>query len=237
MTNENATPGAAERAMKDGKALLDARDSKQAMKSFQCAADIYGQLGDHMQQSEGLNMVAGVLARTGRGDEALETLSGIIDLLAGEPKSSGRAMAWSNRGLILARQERLQDALGCFEEALVQFQQIDEPVRVAEQWANIGTTCRDLEQPDQAIKNYQQAIAIYQQLDHQEGMGDQLTNIAYALVMQGESMDGVRKYREALSYYACAGNNSKVQSTEYNIQHLEAALLCNRDGNNKPCNC
>ena len=64
-----------------------------------------------------------------------------------------------------------------------------------------------------------------------------MTNIAYALVMRGETMDGVRKYREAVSYYTSAGATSKADSTKQNIEQLEAALMCSRDGTAKPCNC
>ena len=72
-----------------------------------------------------------------------------------EPRK--RAMAWTNQGLILVRQQRFQEALGCFEEALALFQQSAEPMRVAEQWGNIGSAYRDLEKPDRALENYQQA--------------------------------------------------------------------------------
>lgn len=228
MMSENSTREIAEHAIKEGRAFLQAQDNEQALKSFQCAADICGRLKDRKGQADALNMVGGILARMDRADEAIAVFSQVTDLLREEPLSRARGMAWSNRGLILARQERFREALRCFEEALIVFDQSDELIRVAEQCGNIGTVCRDLELPDRAIENYQRALAIYRKLDLKERIGDQLTNIGYARLMQQSSADALRWYREGLSHYMAAGCESKLRSIQENIDSLEAALGINR---------
>jgi len=141
-----------------------------------------------------------------------------------EAESRKRAMAWTHKGLNLVRQQRFQEALGCFEEALALFQQGDERIRVAEQWGNIGSVYRDLEQPDRALENYQQALAIYRELGHTERIADQCTNIAYTRFMQQDHADALRWYREALALYTAAGSEPKLRFTAENVERLEAVL-------------
>lgn len=135
-----------------------------------------------------------------------------------------RAMARTNQGLLQVRQQRFQDALGCFEEALALFEQTDERIRVAEQWGNIGSVHRDLEQPERALENYQRALAIYRELGHTERIADQCTNIAYTRFMQQDHADALRWYREALTLYTAAGSEPKRRFTAENVERLEAML-------------
>ena len=115
--NENATREAAERALTEGHTFLETRDHEQALESFRRAADLYGKIGDRTRQAEGLYTAGGIFALLDRTDEALAAFSGVIDLLREGVEPRRRAMAWANKGLILVRQQRFQDALGCFEEA------------------------------------------------------------------------------------------------------------------------
>jgi tetratricopeptide (TPR) repeat protein len=135
-----------------------------------------------------------------------------------------RAMVWTNKGLTLVQQQRFQEGLGCFEKALVLFQQGNERIRVAEQWGNIGSAYRDLEQPDHALENYQRALAIYRELGHTERIADQCTNIAYTRFMQQDHADALKWYREALTLYTAAGSEPKRRLTEVNVDRLEAVL-------------
>lgn len=129
-----------------------------------------------------------------------------------------------NRGLVLARLGRYEEAIACFEEARLRYEQAGELLRSAGQWANIGTVHRDMNQPQSALESYRQALAIYRQLGHGERVGDQLSNIAYALVCLQRAADALPWYREALAHYIEAKDTPRIDKTVDNINRLVAAL-------------
>jgi tetratricopeptide (TPR) repeat protein len=135
-----------------------------------------------------------------------------------------RAMALNNKGLMLAREKRFEEALPCFEEALSLFRKENEPVRAAEQWGNIGSVYRDLERHEKAIESYHNALSIYTAHGLFEGVADQFTNIAYIHAMKGSFREALEWYRKAVPLYEEAKSGKKLAFTRQNVEGLERGL-------------
>jgi tetratricopeptide (TPR) repeat protein len=135
-----------------------------------------------------------------------------------------QARAGTNKALVLVHLKRFEEALAGFREALQNFEQGEDLIRVAEQWGNIGSVHRDMGQPEEALPNYAKALAIYRELGQTERAADQCTNIAYALFVKREYPESLGWYREAISFYAAAGSEQKRALTAENVARLEAAL-------------
>jgi tetratricopeptide (TPR) repeat protein len=135
-----------------------------------------------------------------------------------------RAMALNNKGLMLAREKRFEEALPCFEEALSLFQREKEPIRVAEQWGNIGSVYRDLGRHEKALESYHKALPIYTAHGRFEGVADQYTNIAYIHAMRGSYREALEWYRKAVPLYEEAKSEKKLAFTRQNVEGLERGL-------------
>ena len=96
---------------------------------------------------EALALHSVLLLDAGQHDKALASISKVV---AREP---GDAAAWHNRGVILAKLRRLEEAVGSFDKALA-----IQPT--AEAWTNRGAALLELTRLEEALSNFDKALAV-----------------------------------------------------------------------------
>ena len=80
MNSENAMHDAAFQSLREGMALLGARDDERALQSFHVAADRFRALGYRTGEADALAMAGSIYAQTKRDEEALLAFTEVVHL-------------------------------------------------------------------------------------------------------------------------------------------------------------
>jgi tetratricopeptide (TPR) repeat protein len=204
-----------------GRELTKAGDLDRALDLFVQAASSCRERGDVAGQIEALQLVAEIRLLRKESAGVLETYERMLALFKGMEDREGQGRVLNNIGLLQARSDRCEEALGCFKAALGIFEELGKPLRAAEQWGNIGSVYRDMKRYEEALQSYEHALPLFEKVDHREGVADQYTNIAYIHVMNNRLEEACTWYRRALPLYEEAGAEGKAGFTRQNLENLE----------------
>ena len=143
------------------------------------AAETFGRLAsDAFDQSEAHNNIGATILRKGAWEDAGVEFDKAMRLRKGNPT------AWNNRGCVLYKEDRLREAIACFEESLV-----INPTAVA--MSNKGFTQLTLDMLDEAIGSFEQSLKILE-------TPEAFNNKGIALLRSNRVDEAVISFREAL---------------------------------------
>lgn len=133
---------------------------------------------DSFDQSEAHNNLGAAILKKGDWESAGVEFDKAMRLRKGNPT------AWNNRGCVLYKEERLREAIACFEESLV-----INPTTVA--MNNKGFTQLSLDMLDEAVRAFEQSLKIFETPEAFNSKG-------IALMRSERFDDAVVAFREAL---------------------------------------
>ena len=143
------------------------------------AADAFTRLtNDMFDPSEAHNNLGATLLRKGDWEAAGAEFDRAMRLRKGNPT------AWNNRGCVLYKEERLREAIACFEESL-----LINPSTVA--MNNKGFTQLSLDMLDDAVRSFQQSLKIME-------TPEAFNNKGIALMRAGSPEEAAMAFRESL---------------------------------------
>lgn len=133
---------------------------------------------DTFDPSEAHNNLGAAILKKGDWEGAGTEFDRAMKLRKGNPT------AWNNRGCVLYKEERLREAIACFEESLV-----INPTSVA--MTNKGFTQLSLDMLDEAIGSFEQSLKIFE-------TPEAFNNKGIALMRSERFDEAVVAFREAL---------------------------------------
>jgi len=104
---------------------------------------------------------------------------------------AGEALSLWRIGVIEEREETLDVARTCYEEAIRIAEEIDAPSIVSRAITHLGGLDRRTDDPQQALACYRRALEIDERIDFQQGILSNLTNQAMIRWRMGETPDAI----------------------------------------------
>jgi tetratricopeptide (TPR) repeat protein len=103
--------------------------------------------------------------------------------------------------MVLLRQQRYEEALAAYQEALKLFDALGELGSVATAWHQIGIVYGEARQLEQAERAHRQALAMKVQQQNRSGEANSLGELGNLYVAMGRLEEAVAFYRQAVDIY------------------------------------
>ena len=133
----------------------------------------------------------------------------------------GEAMVLNNLGMGYARR-RLDDAIGCFEQAMDIRREIGDLPGEAQTAANLADTYLRIDRVEEALDLLQRALDIHRQQGHQYGEGVALNNLGEAFLASGRAEQAIGPLGQARDIFARIG---ELRGEGYALTNLGEAYL------------
>ena len=140
------------------------------------------------------------------------------ELLAGEALTiarehgydRGEAMAVHQLGQVAHRRGDLVSAATRYEEAVIGFRRLDEPIWVGVSLRDLGVVAGAQDEHDRATAYHEEALAMWRRLDHPWGVPAALRDLADEMLCRGDVAAAVPLYRESLGRWRLLGEKLHV---------------------------
>ncbi|KUN59236.1 hypothetical protein AQJ54_39930 [Streptomyces griseorubiginosus] len=152
--------------------------------------------GDRGTKAAALRGLAKALTGLGRFDEALTALNDAVEAAAPLDYRLGALLA-QERGVVLERANRLEEARNCYETAAAVFDRAGEPLFLADTLRHIGDIWVRCNRFDKAVSAYQNALMYYRVNADKRGE-------AMALGSLGVAQSGAGHHRDAIEFLETA---------------------------------
>ena len=133
----------------------------------------------------------------------------------------GEAMVLNNLGIGYARR-LLDDAIGCFEQAMDIRREIGDRPGEAQTAANLADTYLRIDRVEEALDLLNRALAIHRQEGHQYGEGVALNNLGEVFLAKGRAEEAVPTLGQARDIFAKIG---ELRGEGYALTNLGEAHL------------
>jgi len=133
----------------------------------------------------------------------------------------GEAMVLNNLGIGYARR-RLDEAIGCFEQAMDIRREIGDLPGEAQTAANLADTYLRIDRVEEAVDLLNRALDIHRQQGHQYGEGVALNNLGEVFLASGRPEDAVGPLGQARDIFARIG---ELRGEGYALTNLGEAYL------------
>jgi tetratricopeptide (TPR) repeat protein len=140
----------------------------------------------------------------GRLDEAATAYEDAIQ--RGEQRDRNIAAHKIQLGTILMLQQRYEEALATYQEALKLSDALGEPDSVAVAWHQIGMVYSETQQFEQAERAYRQSLAIKVQQQNRSGEAGSLGELGTLYEDMGRLEEAVAFYRQTVDIYVALGD-------------------------------
>lgn len=174
-----------------GVALYRLDREEEALVSLQTATDLYRVNASEAYLADSLKLQADCLESLGRHDEAVEAWRSAIALYSENDRETSAGICCLDLGESLGRQERQQDALQRFNEALNYFESCGDLIGSGRAHDRMAAALIDLGHVDDALSHLRESLNIF------EFMQD-ASRLAYARYRLGWTLVTRARYWEAI---------------------------------------
>jgi len=206
-TASDRLPGVAMSLNNIGNVYRYIGDTRSALLFFQEAYEIYSRLEKLEGAIQALSNQAAIHIQDNRLDEAATTIQAAEKMA----ESSGKTIAHvlNNKGILLTRQNRYEDAETVLMQAL-EATAPDDTHAYATVYSSLGSLMFEKTDYDQAIEFYEKALSLDRQSDFHPGLADNL-NVVGKIYFQQEKYDQATAYfQRSVKIYALFGNREQV---------------------------
>lgn len=206
-TASDRMPGVAMSLNNIGNVYRYIGDTRSALLFFQEAYEIYTRLDKLEGAIQALSNQAAIHIQDNRLDEAATTIQAAEKMA----ESSGKTITHvlNNKGILLTRQHRYEDAETVLMQAL-EATASDDTHAYATVCSSLGSLMFEKTDYDQALEFYEKALFLDRQSDFHPGLADNL-NVVGKIYFQQEKYDLATAYfQRSIQIYALFGNREQV---------------------------
>jgi len=178
---------------------------------------------NELESANQMNLAGRECLEKGDFEGALVNFSKALELLP-DNQVDAKARLYNNKGRILVRLKRYDDALACFRNGVEIYDKVGNQIALAWQLENIGSVYRELEEWNTALEYYSKSLAIFEAGNDKLGIADQYSNIGYAHFRQGGLGSALQFFEKAKALYDELGEEKKSQFSEQNVQILKREI-------------
>lgn len=122
------------------------------------------------------------------------------------------------------RQDRWQDALGYYQQAIERARILNDRPGEASAWHNLGVAQILMQRPQQALESLQNALPIWREIGSRFGEANTLHNLGTAYADLGKAREALAAYQQALQIRQQLGHKEGVALTLQGIGSVHYAL-------------
>lgn len=215
--------------------VLRAAGAAQARYANRTAIDYYRNilpLFDGAPRGDVLLQLGRTLALAGSWDEADDAFRSAADEAAERGDLEAQAWAETERGELLRKQGRYDEALATFDAALAKFHALSDDAGVAEVFHYQGTLAAQRGETPLARTRYRDSLESRRRLGDRRGMARSLNGLGIVAEYEGDFAAAATLYREALDILSDLGDTWGVAALTNNAGM--AVLLQGHFGESRP---
>lgn len=202
-----------------------------ALNNFQESCDLFREIEEEIEEAKTLSSSLQPLIYLGRYPEALERAERARQIAKHHHNEVLLARVQVNFGNILHRQDRFDEAVSHYKQALATLEKLDEHRDCAIAWMNIAVCYISMGDSQNAEHAYQQARSISERENMPTILAQADYNIAYLHYNRGEYTRAIQLYKQTRAYCECVSDQYHMalcdldQAEMYLELHLNAEAI------------
>jgi serine/threonine protein kinase/tetratricopeptide (TPR) repeat protein len=195
-------------------------DYTTALEASTSAANKAGTLGSRLIQAQAKIAQCFDLSGLGKFSEAKLACKEAEEIYSGTGNLSGLSKALMNSGNLLTDKGDVEEAIGKYEKAILNYRQIGDKRDLAWALNNLGTALTDQRNYEGARKLHEQALTLFQETGQKRGQAASLNNMANVLEAEGNLRQASRDYAQAAAIQRELGDKRRVGLVIGNLARL-----------------